>query len=212
MTLQLTFLGCLHPPTCLALNNLPWFLGATIRNHVVSCSGVRFFLFLHLGYSCSLVSNFLLAWPILTWSFPAMFPTNQYMYRCDLKRGDFFFDHFCMLFPFILRSVPACQQIQTRIASFRDAFSSNGSFWSHMSRNNPNRFVFLSILTFFLVFCVLNCTHALNKNCTHALNKRTTVRFVLNVPQQSESLRFSIHFDVFFGFLKTLFSAREGFF
>ena len=54
---------------------------------------------------------------------------------------------------------------QTRIASFRDTFSSNGSFWFQMSRNNPNRFVFQSILTFFWVFCVLNCTHALNKNC-----------------------------------------------
>jgi len=88
---------------------------------------------------------------------------------------------------------------QTRIASFRDTFSSNGSFWFQMSRNNPNRFVFQSILTFFLVFCVLNCTHALNKNCIHAPNKRTPVRFVRNVPQQSQSLRFSIHFEVFFG-------------
>ena len=110
---------------------------------------------------------------------------------------------FRMLFPFILRSVPACQQIQTRIASFRDAFSSNGSFWFQMSRNNPNRFVFQSILTFFLVFCVLNGTHA--------LNKRTPVRFVRNVPQQSQSLRFSIHFGFFLVFL-TLFPAREGFF
>jgi len=92
---------------------------------------------------------------------------------------------------------------QTRIASFRDTFSSNGSFWFQMSRNNPNRFVFQSILTFFLVFCVLNGTHA--------LNKRTPVRFVRNVPQQSQSLRFSIHFDFFWSFL-TLFSAREGFF
>ena len=96
---------------------------------------------------------------------------------------------FRMLFPFILRSVLSCQQIQTRIASFRDAFSCNGSFWFQMSRNNPNRFVFQSILTFFLVFCVLNGTHA--------LNKRTPVRFVRNVPQQSQSLRFSIHFDGF---------------
>jgi len=111
----------------------------------------------------------------------------------------FFPGHVFMLFPFILRSVPACQQIQTRISSFRDAFSSNGSFWFQMSRNNPNRFVFQSILTFFLVFCVLNCTHALNKNCIHAPNKRTPVRFVRNVPQQSQSLRFSIHFEVFFG-------------
>jgi len=116
---------------------------------------------------------------------------------------------FRMLFPFILRSVLSCQQIQTRITSFRDAFSCNGSFWFQMSRNNPNRFVFQSILTFFLVFCVLNCTHALNKNCIHAPNKRTPVRFVRNVPQQSQSLRFSIHFDFFWSFL-TLFSAREG--
>ena len=74
-------------------------------------------------------------------------------------------------------------------------------------------FVFLGQLfsvdmaNFFLVFCVLICTHALKKNCIHAVNKRTPVRFVPNVPQQSQSLRFSIHFEVFFGLFLTLFNS-----
>ena len=207
MTLRLILEGCSRPPTCLALHNMPFFLGVTIRNHVFSCIRVPIFLFLHLRHSCSLVSNFLLAWPILTWSYPAMLP-NQVMYLCDLKRGDFFLVMFSCCSLLFCAVIPICQQIQTRIASFRDTFSSNGSFWFQMSRNNPNRFVFQSILTFFLVFCVLNCTHALNKNCIHVPNKRTPVRFVRNVPPQSQSLRFSIHFEVFFGLLRTKLYSR----
>ena len=64
LTLRLCFEGCSHPPTCLALHNLQFFLGATIRNHEFSCVGVPIFLFPHLCHSCSLVSIFLLAWPI----------------------------------------------------------------------------------------------------------------------------------------------------
>jgi len=63
------------------------------------------------------------------------------------------------------------------------------------------------IFKFFCFFCVRNCTHAINKICIHALSKRTPVRFVPILPQQSQSLRFSIHFEVFFGLFLTLFNS-----
>ena len=72
-----------------------------------------------------------------------------YHTRSTPKSVGFVFLFLACCFPFILRNVLSCQQIQTHIASFRDAFSCNGSFWFQMSRNNPNRFVFQSILTFF---------------------------------------------------------------
>jgi len=77
LTLRLCFEGCSHPPTCLALHNLQFFLGATIRNHEFSCVGVPIFLFPHLCHSCSLVSIFLLAWPIWHGVFRPWFPSTN---------------------------------------------------------------------------------------------------------------------------------------
>ena len=50
----------------------------------------------------------------------------------------------------------------------------------------------------FFVFLRKNLYSRKKKFCIHALHKQTPVRFVPNVPQLSQSLRFSFYFDVFF--------------